>query len=86
MKKIINDFLKVSNLVLTNPIYRPVKGFVSWNSVWNYKITLDCIHNCYSISYDWVAVIEENTYEKFIVKVQAKLQTLSTVDVLNSWY
>lgn len=33
MKKIIKDFIKACDLVLTNPIYKPRDGFVSWNTV-----------------------------------------------------
>lgn len=86
MKKIIKDFIKACDLCLNNSIYKPRDGFVSWNKVGEYKINLDCINQSYSILYNWIPVIEEETYDKFIVKVEAKLQTLSTVNALNSWY
>lgn len=85
MKKIIKDFIKACDLVLNNPIYKPVDDFVSWNTVWKYKISLDCIHNSYTISYDWISVIEEETYDNFIVRVKTKLGLIKLQQELNAW-
>ena len=85
MKKIIKDFIKACDLVLTNPIYQPKDWFKSWNSVWKYKITLDCINSSYTISYNWVSVIEEETYDDFIVRVKTKLDLIKLQSNLNCW-
>jgi hypothetical protein len=85
MKKIIKDFIKACDLCLNNPIYRPRDGFVSWNNVWKYKISLDCINSSYTISYNWVSVIDEETYDDFIVRVRTKLDLIKLQSNLNCW-